>query len=104
MKKLDMESYIKAHASTYENTDYKTKLQESVNTSQTEIGYEIFRVDGPAHDCTYYARVTIAQKATKAVSYTHLDVYKRQGEERLNSMRPSGWISEELKRLSPVRK
>ena len=65
MKKLDMESYIKAHASTYENTDYKTKLQESVNTSQTEIGYEIFRVDGPAHDCTYYARVTIAQKATK---------------------------------------
>lgn len=65
MEKLDMESYIKKHAATYENTDYKTKLQESVNTNATEINYEIYNVDGPAHDCTYYARVTITQKSTK---------------------------------------
>lgn len=64
MNKLDMPSYIKKHAVTYENTDYKTKLQESVNTNHTDIVYEIFNVDGPAHDCTYSARVTITHKQT----------------------------------------
>lgn len=65
MDKLGMESYIKKHADTYESTDYKTKLQESVSAGQTEINYEIYHVDGPAHDCTYHARVTITQKLTK---------------------------------------
>ena len=65
LRRLGMENYIKKHADTYENTDYKTKLQESVNTNLTEINYEIYNTDGPAHDCTYYARVTITQKNTK---------------------------------------
>lgn len=64
MDNLDMPSYIKKHVVTYENTDYKTKLQESVNTNLTDILYEIFNVDGPAHDCTYSARVVITQKQT----------------------------------------
>lgn len=65
LRRLGMENYIKKHADTYENTDYKTKLQESVKTNLTEINYEIYNTDGPAHDCTYYARVTITQKNTK---------------------------------------
>ena len=65
MDKLGMESYITKHAATYENTDYKTKLQESVNTNTTDINYDIYDVDGPAHDCTYFARVTVTQKDTQ---------------------------------------
>ena len=42
LRRLGMENYIKKHADTYENTDYKTKLQESVNTNLTEINYEIY--------------------------------------------------------------
>ncbi len=64
MDTLDMPDYIKKHAATYGDTDYKTKLQESVNTSCTDILYEIFNVDGPAHDCTYSARVTVTDKQT----------------------------------------
>ena len=65
MHHLGMETYIQKHAGTYEDTDYKTKLQESVNTNLTEINYEIYDVAGPAHDCVYSARVTIQQKNTQ---------------------------------------
>lgn len=64
MNKLNMPARIEEHVSTFENTDYKTKLQESVNTNQTDIHYEIFNVDGPAHDCVYSARVTITHRPT----------------------------------------
>lgn len=62
MEKLDMESFIKKHAMTYETADYKTKLQESVNTNFADIAYEICGVEGPAHDCTYHAKVVVSQK------------------------------------------
>lgn len=62
MDKLDMQSCIRAHAVTYENTDYKTKLQESVNTNVADIHYEICGVEGPAHDCRYFAKVVVIQK------------------------------------------
>ena len=74
LRRLGMENYIKKHADTYENTDYKTKLQESVNTNLTEINYEIYNTDGPAHDCTYYARVTITQKNTKNKNFAEKTV------------------------------
>ena len=43
-------------------TDYKTKLQESVNTNMADIHYEICGVEGPAHNCRYFAKVTVSQK------------------------------------------
>lgn len=60
--RLDMETFIKKHAETYDSTDYKTKLQESINTNMADIVYEICGVEGPAHDCTYYAKVIVSQR------------------------------------------
>lgn len=61
--RLDMGSCIRKHAQTYENTDYKTKLQESINTNVADILYEICGVEGPAHDCRYFAQVIVSQKS-----------------------------------------
>lgn len=65
MDKLDVDSYIKKHAKTYDVTDYKTKLQETININMANIVYEISGVEGPAHDCTYYAKVTVSDKSSK---------------------------------------
>ena len=62
MDKLDMVACIEKHAKTYEITDYKTKLQESINTNMADIQYEICGVEGPAHNCKYFAKVTVSQK------------------------------------------
>ena len=62
LERLNMESFIKKHAETYDSTDYKTKLQESINTNVADIVYEICGVEGPAHDCTYYAKVIVSQR------------------------------------------
>ena len=60
--RLNMGDCIRKHAQTYENTDYKTKLQESINTNAADILYEICGVEGPAHDCRYFAQVVVSQK------------------------------------------
>ena len=65
MDNLKMEDFINKHASIYDSTDYKTKLQESVNMNRTDIVYEIYDMTGPAHDCTYFASVTIFAKDSK---------------------------------------
>ena len=62
LNKLDMETFVKKHAETYDSIDYKTKLQESINTNVADIAYEICGVEGPAHNCTYHAKVIVSQK------------------------------------------
>ena len=71
MENLDMETFIKKHAATYDSTDYKTKLQESVNTNRTDIVYEIYDMTGPAHDCTYYAKVTISARDSDDMNFAN---------------------------------
>lgn len=64
MEKLDMENYILKYSDSYDSMDYKSKLQESVNTSKSQILYEIIDVKGPAHNCVYYAKVTASDIET----------------------------------------
>lgn len=69
MDKLDMASCIEKHVKIYDVTDYKTKLQESVNTNMADIHYEICGVEGPAHNCRYFAKVTVSQKNNGAKKF-----------------------------------
>ncbi len=46
----------------YESVDYKTRLQEIYRLPAVRIQYEIMAIDGPPHDCTYTAQVSLTKQ------------------------------------------
>ncbi len=68
MNRIGMSAVIESASLAFESVDYKTRLQEFFREGNVQIQYEILEVEGPPHDCTYTAQVTLVRKGKTAVA------------------------------------
>lgn len=68
MNRIGMSAVIESASLAFESVDYKTRLQEFYREGNVQIQYEILAVEGPPHDCTYTAQVTLVRKGQQSMA------------------------------------